>query len=350
MNVSENIIETDVLIIGGGTAGCFAAIKAREQGLDVTIVDKAYAGKSGASIAAAGWWAVFNPEWGHTLDAAMNFGNAMLDYLLNREWNEIVYKESWQTFQDIIAWGVEFPTTLDQLKDYHNKQLIRGRTNEDGHFAPFDDPNTPFTLVPLRHRKTTPYLRKQAHKVGVRIIDRIVVTDLLKKDGKVIGAVGFPTDSYDLYIFKAKATVLSAGGSSYKPPGHWINSVTGDAEGMAYRAGAELGGKEFPDGHMTQGPYPGWKSGEMYPVYYYYTDAEGKEITKAYGTVANPFTIHEGKGPVYHDFDAATAKDLEALQEYIRKRGNPIELPRAGIDPGRGGKFHMMGALPQDTR
>ena len=40
----ENQVETDVLVIGGGIAGCFAAIKAKEQGLDVTIVDKAYAG------------------------------------------------------------------------------------------------------------------------------------------------------------------------------------------------------------------------------------------------------------------------------------------------------------------
>jgi glycerol-3-phosphate dehydrogenase len=47
---SENLVETDVLVIGGGIAGCFAAIKAKEQGLDVTIVDKAYAGKSGASM------------------------------------------------------------------------------------------------------------------------------------------------------------------------------------------------------------------------------------------------------------------------------------------------------------
>jgi succinate dehydrogenase/fumarate reductase flavoprotein subunit len=48
----EDVVETDVLVIGGGIAGCFAAIKAREQGLNVSIVDKAYAGKSGASVAA----------------------------------------------------------------------------------------------------------------------------------------------------------------------------------------------------------------------------------------------------------------------------------------------------------
>jgi len=48
----EKIVETDVLVIGGGIAGCFAAIKVREQGLNVTIVDKGYAGKTGATAAA----------------------------------------------------------------------------------------------------------------------------------------------------------------------------------------------------------------------------------------------------------------------------------------------------------
>ena len=58
----ENVVETDVLVIGGGIAGCFAAIKAREQGLDVTIVDKAYAGKSGREslLASATWFSTLN--------------------------------------------------------------------------------------------------------------------------------------------------------------------------------------------------------------------------------------------------------------------------------------------------
>ena len=50
---SENVVETDVLVIGGGMAGSFAAIKAREQGLDVTLVDKGYVSKSGATASLA---------------------------------------------------------------------------------------------------------------------------------------------------------------------------------------------------------------------------------------------------------------------------------------------------------
>ena len=58
----DHIIETDVLVIGGGIAGCFAAIRARGEGQKATIVDKAYAGKSCASISAPAGWLVYNPE------------------------------------------------------------------------------------------------------------------------------------------------------------------------------------------------------------------------------------------------------------------------------------------------
>jgi succinate dehydrogenase/fumarate reductase flavoprotein subunit len=57
----EKKIKTDVLVVGGGLAGCFAAIKAKEQGVDVTLVDKGYVGKSGQTPFANGY-AVFNPE------------------------------------------------------------------------------------------------------------------------------------------------------------------------------------------------------------------------------------------------------------------------------------------------
>ena len=60
----ENLVETDVLVIGGGIAGCFAAIKAKERGVNVVMVDKAYAGRSGANTFTPLSCMVFNPEWG----------------------------------------------------------------------------------------------------------------------------------------------------------------------------------------------------------------------------------------------------------------------------------------------
>ena len=90
--VVEKVIETDVLVIGGGMAGIFAAIKAREQGVDVTLVDKAYAGKTGATHFAGGDYLVFNPQWGHNLDAWMDQINVRCEYFNNRQWSEIVLK------------------------------------------------------------------------------------------------------------------------------------------------------------------------------------------------------------------------------------------------------------------
>lgn len=68
---SEKVFSTDVLVIGGGMAGIFAAVKAREQGLKVTLVDKGYVSKTGSTAFAGGYYGVFNPEWGHDFDASM---------------------------------------------------------------------------------------------------------------------------------------------------------------------------------------------------------------------------------------------------------------------------------------
>ena len=98
-----NVFETDILIIGGGIAGCFAAIKAREQGLDVIIVDKGYASKSGASIHPDIFWMVFNPEWGADFEECMKAFVEGGEYLNNREWCKIILKESWQIYVDAIS-------------------------------------------------------------------------------------------------------------------------------------------------------------------------------------------------------------------------------------------------------
>jgi len=67
----EKRLEADVLVIGGGIAGCFAAIKAGEQGGKVILVDKGFVGKAGQTPYANNFMA-FNPEWGHKLDVWMD--------------------------------------------------------------------------------------------------------------------------------------------------------------------------------------------------------------------------------------------------------------------------------------
>jgi len=90
---AENVVDSDILVIGGGMAGCFAAIKSREQGLDVTLVDKGYVGKTGATHLSEGDLRVFNPEWGHNLNIWMDQINRNCEYINNRQWTETVLKD-----------------------------------------------------------------------------------------------------------------------------------------------------------------------------------------------------------------------------------------------------------------
>jgi succinate dehydrogenase/fumarate reductase flavoprotein subunit len=347
----EHLVETDILIIGGGTAGCFAAVKARELGLRVTIVDKACAGKSGSGIMASGYWSVFNTEWGSNHDKTLESETVGGDYINNRDWGEIFTRESYGTFKDLVDWGVEFPVPLEQLKDYY-------RLNIAGDVEGRGTPALPYTQVPLRHRKVTPILRQQAEKVGAAVLDRVMVTHLLKKQGTVNGAIGFSLDGLDVYIFKAKSVILSAGWNNFKSPGYHASSVTGDSDAMAYRAGATITGKEFQDSqHFNLLNYPAWKgNGELYPAFWYHTDAEGNVVDQwKYGFNSYSFAVHEGRGPILWDFNAATPQEKAAMHEYLRKRGNPIEIARIGLDPDKGGKYQIFGgsaagsSLPQTT-
>ena len=148
------------------------------------------------------------------------------EYLNDHDWAEIILKDSFTTYLDLASWGVEFP-----IENIDN-------TPNDKYFLPFG-------VVRIRRRQFMPLMRKQAARIGVKILDHITITDLLKQDGKVVGAIGFPVSGYETYVFNAKATVLSTGYNSFKPSGAEIASLTGDGEAMAYRIGAEITGKEL---------------------------------------------------------------------------------------------------------
>ena len=208
MRVNESIVhDADVLVIGGGIGGCFAAIKAKQQGVKVVMVDKGYAGNSGQTPWARAF-CLFDTERGHKMDAWINQVNINGEYINNREWTEIAFKDSFARYQDLVSWGVDFSQSSGSSSLKGSTQTII-RLN----------PNFPQVL------------RKQVAGSGVNIIDRIMVIDLLKQDGRVVGAIGIPMDSYDFYVFKAKATVMSVGASSFRPAGYpAICQLTGDGE------------------------------------------------------------------------------------------------------------------------
>ncbi len=343
---SDNRLATDVLVIGGGMAGLFAAIKARDEGVEVVLVDKNYVSRSGSTAYAEGDYSVFNPEWGHDLGAWMAQVNRVGEYLNNPEWTEITLRESRDRYNDFLAWGV------------------KPKENEDGSILRY---RRPIAFGPLeccflgRGWTFLPALRRQALKIGVKIMDRIMITDLLKQHGVVAGAVGFHTRTGDFYHFRAKATVISTGNGTFRnvpgamgPVGH----LSFDGEAMAYRSGATIGGKEYSNtgaaGFIAEkteetridlrgktlntipAKYPLWVAyGPAISFTNSYVDAEGYETNRM--VAAN--TIHEGRGPIIWNLDAAKPEDLEATLRDIKDSKTEFRLERVGIDLTKGGLF-----------
>lgn len=204
--IKQEIIETDVLVLGGGFAGVFAAIKAKKQGVDVTLVDKGHVGKSGLSPFARGF-STFNKS--QDLKKFQADVSKYGHYLSNQKYTKVFAEHSGACGDDLEAWGANGITK-------------------------FGDP-----------------LRKQVEKNNIRIIERTMITDLIKQDGRIVGAVGFPMEEDKAVVIKAKAVILCTGDGAFKPPGFPSSTNTSDGESMALRAGAEITGKEFMDCHPT---------------------------------------------------------------------------------------------------
>jgi succinate dehydrogenase/fumarate reductase flavoprotein subunit len=342
---SENEFKTDVLVIGGGMAGIFAAIKAREEGADVTLVDKNYVSRSGSTAFAEGDYSVFNPEWGHDLNAWMAQINMVGEYLNNPEWTEITLRDSIERYHDFLAWGITF------------------KKREDGQILLYD---RPLWFGPLeccflgRGWTFLPAMRDQALKSGVKIVDRVMVTELVKQDGVVIGAVGFHTRTGDFTSFKAKATVMCTGNGTFDMAGAMgpVGFLSYDGEAMAYRAGAEISGKEFTNVgsaayvaekneearislrdktcNTIPTEYPAWVSyGPHISFIDSYFDAEGYRVSRL--TAAN--AVHEGRGPIIYNLDAARREDLEATLRDIKDSETAFRLERVGMDLTKGGLY-----------
>jgi len=283
------VIESDVLVVGGGMAGCFAAIKAREAGATVTLADKGTCGKAGQTPFAGGML-VFNEAWGDDLEAWLRQIEVYSDHLNRRDWTELCFRESFARFEDLCAWGVEFERDAAG-------QVVRGGV-----------PLGPCKAVHMGVVKPPLKLRRQTERSGARIVDRTMVTGLLKDDdGAVCGAVGFPLDDEDaVVVFRAGAVVLAAGAGGLKVPGWPIGDLTHDGDAMAYRAGATITGKEFVDPHAGRGDWDapsafgrfGKGGDDGKPRFGPVVDAAGEEMPRT-GTLFLDleFAAHAGRAP-----------------------------------------------------
>ena len=309
-------IETDVMVIGGGLAGAFAAIKAKESGAEkVTLISKGKLGKDGISTFAAG---VFQPAFPEDDKEALSklyaSGDAWGGGLWDEEWLNVYMNESFERVLDMDQWGVEWEKTPDG-----KLERLEGRWR------------LPMAL--FKGPQMMEAVAKKVLRTKIDVFGHTMITDLLTEKGElggpVLGAIGFHVRTATLRLFKAKATILAAGGCGFK--GRYVGhgAQTGDACAMAYKAGAELGRFEIGDIlHMTpttmdiQGlnMYIGLggkfinSSGERFMQEY---DPElGDSASMARIAEASAMEVRAGRGPIYLDmthFDESRVRKLKVV-------------------------------------
>jgi len=228
-------IETDVLVIGGGLAGCMAAIKAAEYGIKVVIAEKANTENSGcAGTGIDHSWAYIPPvhePMGYRFeDMVEDHIQGVCGGMVNHDLLDLVLKENYFRMLDLEKFGINIrypdsslPGKFRIVSQFHS---VPTSFNFDGRY------------LKLR-------LTREAKRRGVEICNRVMITDLLTSEGEVAGAIGIGVRDGSLYLFRAKSVVLSTGRSnrmtrSRSGPRHNLRvpaEDTGDGKAMALRAG-----------------------------------------------------------------------------------------------------------------
>jgi succinate dehydrogenase / fumarate reductase flavoprotein subunit len=234
----------DVLVIGAGGAGLRAAIQASAAGVSVGLVCKSLLGKAHTVMAEGGIAAALanvdeRDSWQVHFADTMRGGQ----YVNNWRMAELHAREAPARVRELEAWGAVFDRTKD------GRILQR---NFGGHKYP--------RLAHVGDRTGLEMIRTlQDHGVhqGIDVHMERTILNLLKGDGRVVGAFGYDRERGRFIVFRAKAIVLATGGigRAYKITSNsW--EYTGDGHALAYHAGAELIDMEFVQFHPTGMVWP----------------------------------------------------------------------------------------------
>lgn len=327
----KEVLYTDILIIGGGTAGCYAAMTIREHSdYSVVIAEKANIKRSGCLAAGV-----------NALNAYIVKGRKPQDYVdyAKKDADNIVREDLLLTMSE----GLNRVTAkMEQLglvilKDENGEYVARGNRN-----------------IKINGENFKPLLADAVAKLSdVTVINQLNITDYIVKDNHIEGAYGFSIAKQKAYEIRAKKVLIATGGAAglYKPnnPGFSRHKMwyppfnTGAGYAMGIRSGAEMTTFEMrfialrckdtiaPTGTIAQGV--GAKQvnslGEVYETKYGLTTSQ-----RVYGTVQENL---EGRGPCYLRTEGITPEQDESLRKaYLNMApSQTLKWVEAGRNPSQ---------------
>ncbi|QNP30777.1 fumarate reductase/succinate dehydrogenase flavoprotein subunit [Cylindrospermopsis curvispora] len=232
-SINTKRVITDVLVIGGGTAGTMAGIKAKQANpqRDVLILEKANIRRSGAIAMGMDGVNTAVIPGNSTPEQYVREITIANDGIVEQQTVYQTGKLGFEVIQELETWGVKFQKTPQG--EYDLKQVHRvGK----------------YVLPMPEGKDLKTILARQVKRHGVRVTNRVMSTRVLVEDGRAIGAVGFDVRSGDFVVIQAKAVILSTGAagrlglpaSGYLYGTYENPTNAGDGYSMAYHAGAEL--------------------------------------------------------------------------------------------------------------
>ncbi|MHA1200208.1 MAG: fumarate reductase/succinate dehydrogenase flavoprotein subunit [Candidatus Heimdallarchaeaceae archaeon] len=311
-------LETDILVIGGGSAGTMAAIVAKEQNpdVDVIIIEKGEINRSGSIAMGMDALNIVVQPGITTPEQYINSARIATEGIMDYEPSYVMAERSFSILERLENWGIRFP------RDDEDK-YISLQVHAKGKFLlEMDSPELKLVLA------------KKVKEAGVRVINRTIITSLLVNEGEVNGAMGFNIRTGEFVVCKAKATILANGGCarfSLPNSGYLYGTFdypgnAGDGYSLAYQAGAQLTGFEF-----TQCS-PLIK--DINCPLLYITLTRGAEVVNALGetidleylsTQTMLKELREGRGPIFIKMSHLSEERIQEIERILFTTERPIQ-------------------------
>lgn len=320
-------IQCDVLVIGGGLAGCWSALKAKELVPNVILVDTGKVSRRGKSSfsGAALLYPLESDDLGLWHKEMVEKG----EYVNDQDWVSILLQEQQQRVKDLEKWGVLFERD-------EKSNLVRSTVLGQTHCQ----------VAWVSSLQMMETLRDRMDSVGVTIIDRIMVTGLLTSDGRlptrecIIGAFGFHTRTGEPYIINSRATIIASGGTGYF-------HLSGDGIAQAFRTGAEVYGMEFTrtfDNMDFEGKYLAVHLATFQRLGMRLVNSQGERFMERYQPqlkekarrqdigLAIVAEGMQGRGPIYIDMTHLDPESMHKLRTLPATARRVQAVEREGID------------------
>lgn len=320
MNGSRLVeVDTDVVVVGSGSAGGMAAISARRAGAKVALVDKAGIYRSGCGAAGEDHFVAVleaGEDW-DTPEVFTSWYNRLTDGLVGPR---LVENSFLRHIKGLVAYMEELGIPM-RLDTERNDYIRTGSYSAPGRY-----------WINYDGRDLPPKIAEQAKKAGADFFFRTAVTDLLVQDGRVAGVLGLEYRTGDFYYFRTKAVILCTGNVSRmygnlsgEPFNVWNSPFnTGVGQKVAFDAGAQIANMEFIGFSVTPKNFGAPGLAGLMGMGAHMVNAAGKRFVFQYhplGELGPRWAIcqavysetKEGRGPCYVDSRHLPEHDLEHL-------------------------------------